>query len=179
VASSTDGIELVAATQNAGIYISTNSGFAWTVTTAPNVIYTSIASSANGTHLAAAASDLANSVYISVDSGATWTANGSPAASPAGGRVASSADGHLLAAALYYGGIYISSTPCIGLMKAVKPTFSDLWMGTNYQLQVSGDLISWTNQGSAFTPTNTTMIYPQYFDVSDWNQLFFRLQVAP
>jgi len=27
--------------------------------------------------------------------------------------------------------------------------------------------------------TNTSMIYPQYWDVEDWNQLFFRLQVTP
>ena len=31
----------------------------------------------------------------------------------------------------------------------------------------------------AFTATNTSMIYPQYWDVDNWGQLFFRLQVAP
>jgi hypothetical protein len=66
-----------------------------------------------------------------------------------------------------------------GLVKAVKPSFSDLRLGTNYQLQTSGDLITWTNQGSPFTATNPVMVYPAYFDVDNWNQLFFRVQVTP
>ncbi len=71
------------------------------------------------------------------------------------------------------------SQPIVGLRKAVIPSFSNLFLGTNYQLQVSGDLNTWTNQGASFTPTNTVMDYPQYFDVGDWNQLYFRLQTAP
>lgn len=67
--------------------------------------------------------------------------------------------------------------PVIGLIKSVKPSFSYLSVGTNYQLQVSADLSKWTNQGSVFTATNGTMVYPQYFDVDNWNQLFFRLQI--
>jgi hypothetical protein len=74
--------------------------------------------------------------------------------------------------------INIQSLPVISLIKSVKPSFSYLALGTNYQLQVSSDLITWTNQGSAFTATNSNMIYPQYFDVNNWNQLFFRLQVS-
>ena len=69
--------------------------------------------------------------------------------------------------------------PMIGLIKSVKPSFSNLSVGTNYQLQVSGNLSTWTNQGSAFTATNINMVYPQYFDVDNWSQLFFRLQVTP
>jgi len=67
----------------------------------------------------------------------------------------------------------------IGLLKAVTPTFSDLLIGSNYQLQVSSDLNDWTNQGSVFTATNPTGIYPQYWNVDNWGQLFFRLQVVP
>ncbi len=66
--------------------------------------------------------------------------------------------------------------PIINLLKAVQPTFSNLIPGTNYQLQVSGDLNTWTNLGSAFTATTNNMTYPQYFNVNNWNQLFFRLQ---
>ncbi len=77
-------------------------------------------------------------------------------------------------------GVYaLNLGPQIGLLKAVKPSFSYLAVGTNYQLQVSGDLNTWTNQGSAFTATNSSMVYPQYFDVANWNQLFFRLQLSP
>jgi hypothetical protein len=65
------------------------------------------------------------------------------------------------------------------LNKAVQPSFNNLVLGIAYQLQASTDLNTWTNQGSAFAATNTSMAYPQYFDVPNWNQLFFRLQVAP
>ena len=73
----------------------------------------------------------------------------------------------------------IESGPRVDLIKAVKPSFSNLTLTTNYQLQVSGDLSSWTNQGSVFTATNNSMVYPQYWDVDNWDELFFRLQVAP
>jgi hypothetical protein len=65
--------------------------------------------------------------------------------------------------------------PTVGLIKAVRPSFSQLAVGTSYQLQVSTDMLNWTNQGSPFAATNSTMVYPQYFDVPNWNQLFFRL----
>jgi hypothetical protein len=67
----------------------------------------------------------------------------------------------------------------VGLMYAVKPSFSYLLLNTNYQLQVSSDLINWTNQGAVFTATNSSMVYTQYFDVANWNQLFFRLKTSP
>ena len=71
------------------------------------------------------------------------------------------------------------SQPLITLRKAVSPSFTDLYPGTNYQLQVSTDLNTWTNSGSPFAATNAVMAYPQYFDVGDWGQLFFRLQTSP
>jgi hypothetical protein len=71
------------------------------------------------------------------------------------------------------------SGPRVDLIKIVQPSLSNLTLGTNYQLQVSTDFKTWTNQGAAFSATNVSMIYPQYFDVSNWNQLFFRLQASP
>jgi hypothetical protein len=65
------------------------------------------------------------------------------------------------------------------LIKAVKPAFLNLSLGTNYQMQISGNLNTWTNYGAAFTATNTSMVYPQYFDVDNWNSLYFRVQVSP
>jgi hypothetical protein len=56
------------------------------------------------------------------------------------------------------------SGPRVDLIKAVKPSFRGLTFTTNYQLQVSGDLNNWTNQGSVFAATNSSMVYPQYFD---------------
>jgi hypothetical protein len=68
--------------------------------------------------------------------------------------------------------------PLVNLIKAVKPSFSNLTLTTNYQLQVSPDMKTWTNHGSPFTATNTSMVYPQYWDVDNWNSLYFRLHVA-
>ena len=65
--------------------------------------------------------------------------------------------------------------PTVNLVKAVTVNFSGLLAGTNYQLQVSTDLNSWTNFGAPFTATNSFMNYSNYWNVPDWNQLFFRL----
>jgi len=71
------------------------------------------------------------------------------------------------------------SGPQVALIKAVKPSFVNLIPFNNYQLQVSTDMIGWTNYGSPFTATNSTMVYPEYWDVDNWGQLFFRLLAAP
>jgi hypothetical protein len=68
--------------------------------------------------------------------------------------------------------------PTLSLVKAVKPAFGLLTVGTNYQLQVSADLVNWTNHGPPFTATNSSMTLPEYWDVGNWTQLNFRLQVA-
>ena len=73
----------------------------------------------------------------------------------------------------------VESVPRVDLVKAVKPVFFYLTVGTNYQLQISGDFNTWTNQGAVFTATNSNMIYPQYWDVDNWNSLYFRLQSVP
>jgi hypothetical protein len=72
-----------------------------------------------------------------------------------------------------------SSLARINLQKAVKPSFSNLTVGASYQLQISGDMSTWTNQGLPFTSTNTDLISPQYWDVGDWAGLFFRLEPSP
>lgn len=69
--------------------------------------------------------------------------------------------------------------PIIDLIKAVRPSFSNLQIGTQYQLQVSSDLNTWTNQGDAFTAMSSSMVFPQYWDVDNWSKLFFRLQKSP
>jgi hypothetical protein len=68
VASSADGTKLVAG-GSSGIYISTNSGVAWTP--ASPIQPSAVASSADGTELAAAIDGEA--IYISTNSGANWT----------------------------------------------------------------------------------------------------------
>ena len=77
--------------------------------------------------------------------------------------------------------VYLSSPlgVQIGIIEAVVPTFTGLSVGSNYQLQVSTDLMTWTNQGSAFTATNPSLTNSQFFSVTNWNELYFRLQGAP
>ncbi len=72
--------------------------------------------------------------------------------------------------------------PQLTLMRevtAVRPSFSNLKSGTLYNLQLSGDAITWTNHAVAFATTNTSMIYPEPFAVGNFKRLFFRLRVAP
>lgn len=71
----------------------------------------------------------------------------------------------------------IESGPVVYLNRAVWVSFSGLQFGTNYQLQTSTNINgSWTNFGTPFTATNSTMNYSNYWNVSAWNQLFFRLR---
>jgi hypothetical protein len=79
-----------------------------------------------------------------------------------------------------------SSSPQASLAKtfgstlAVQPTFANLFVGSNYQLQVATTLTgTFSNYGSALTATNINLVYPQSFSVTNNNQLFFRLQSVP
>jgi hypothetical protein len=96
VASSADGIRLVAAAgayfynsslnSAGGIFISLDSGATWTPTSAQtNVTWTSVASSADGSKLAAVSQsngdtngDNLGSIYTSQDSGTTWLQTSAP-----------------------------------------------------------------------------------------------------
>ena len=73
----------------------------------------------------------------------------------------------------------VEKLPVISVRKAVSLEFSDLKVGRNYQVQISPALNVWTNAGALFPATNTTMRSTQYWDVDDWNELFFRLQLIP
>ena len=73
----------------------------------------------------------------------------------------------------------IESAPLISIQKAVYLTSSNLWTGSNYVVQASTDLINWTNQGTTFTATSNYWHSTNYWDVPNWNQLFFRLQLVP
>ena len=83
----------------------------WTLTSAPLLSWTAVASSVDGAKLVAVANDYPNgAVYLSTNSGATWT----PASAPSGSWscVASSADGTRLVIAGYdspAGPVYLST----------------------------------------------------------------------
>jgi hypothetical protein len=113
LASSADGCVLVAGiATNGPIYVSTNSGTFWTQTTAPSNNWGSIALSADGSQVAAAAANLGGkgSIFTSPDAGVTWVQTSAP--SNTWGSIASSADGSKLVAAVDYpqkGLIYTST----------------------------------------------------------------------
>ena len=70
----------------------------------------------------------------------------------------------------------LESVPVISIQKAVYLTSSNLRTGSNYVVQASTDLINWTNQGSTFTANTNTWQSTNYWNVPNWNQLFFRVQ---
>jgi hypothetical protein len=69
----------------------------------------------------------------------------------------------------------IESSPPLSLLKAVTVQDYSLSVGSNYQVQVSSDLVNWTNQGSAFTATSSYWLSTNFVFVADFNQLYFRL----
>jgi hypothetical protein len=114
IASSADGSKLAGASANGvyypngqphtnmgQIYVSTNGGATWTLTSAPSTNWHSVASSADGTRLAAVVSPYGTSgpgpIYISTNSGLTWTKTSAPLAD--WWSICSSADGLKLFAA--------------------------------------------------------------------------------
>lgn len=125
VAISADGIKLVATAElgidlsdggiagDGGVYTSTDSGITWARTSAPANYWLSVASSADGTHLAAVsqdngAGDDSGAIYASIDSGFTWARTSAPTQNWV--AVASSADGtRFVAAGGWDGLIYIST----------------------------------------------------------------------
>jgi hypothetical protein len=75
--------------------------------------------------------------------------------------------------------VVLTPQPIINIQKAVYLISTNMLTGLNYQVQASSDLINWTNQGCAFTATNSNWQSTNYWNVNDWNQLFFQLQVVP
>ena len=71
------------------------------------------------------------------------------------------------------------SGPRVNLIRAIIPSFDNLTLNANYRLQGSVDLKTWYDQAMPFSATTTEMIFPWYYAINDWNQLFFRLQANP
>lgn len=133
--------------QNAGQSIIGNfSSFVnspWTMTQPANTWF-GIASSADGSRLAAVAS--VNGIYTSVDSGITWNNNGVIAAQWR--SVASSGDGSKLVAAVFGGGVYTN----LGTSWAVTASGSANWVsvassasGSTLYAAVSGGAVYMSN----------------------------------
>lgn len=167
VASSSDGIKLVAGNNAVGklVMVSTNSGGTWnSVSSSPNC--QAIASSSDGTRLVAVVKT--GYIYTSSDSGLHWTARSSQMN---WNSVASSADGSRLAAVVSSGYIYTSSNYGVNWAKSGSPSAS--WSsiasssdGSQLVATISGGSIytssdygaTWTQQTNALTTANWSSI---------------------
>jgi photosystem II stability/assembly factor-like uncharacterized protein len=108
IASGANGAKWVAAL-GGQILTSTDNGNTWTSNNLPAEIYTSVASSADGTKLVAAVANDVGLLFTSNDGGGTWTSNAAPAFNYP--SIASSADGRKLVVvdtAEYAAGEYLS-----------------------------------------------------------------------
>lgn len=70
------------------------------------------------------------------------------------------------------------SGPRDNSLKTVRPSFSNLFVGTDYQLQVSNELEVWRNDGVQFTAASESKTYPRGFGVENGKQCFLRLRVV-
>ena len=122
VASSADGMKLVAAALRGHIYTSTDAGLSWTARDTSR-FWAAVSSSADGKHLAAATQD-EHAIYTSSDSGVSWVAH--PLTVPDNTNtlwlsLASSEDGQQLAAVRHGDGVYLSTDWGNTWKKAVLP----------------------------------------------------------
>ncbi len=53
----------------------------------------------------------------------------------------------------------VSGSP-LTFVRVLRPSFSNLHVGTNYVLQISGDMSRWTEQDNPFTATDASMALP-------------------
>lgn len=176
VATSRDGMNMVAALNPGLIYQSTNGGVNWSVLPAsPNKLWRNIASSADGSRLIAAPQGGASGdlLYMSTDSGQNW----SPRAS-AGSRfwvgVASSADGTNLVAVSFNGPLYISTDggnvwtapPTAGTRSWIRAAMSQ--DGSTMIAAVYRDKIYVSkNSGATWFPSNSELRPWAYVACSD------------
>ena len=103
VASSADGVRLVAASTSGELYTSTDQGLTWTLRLIGQT-WSGVASSSDGLKLVATTNG--GSIFTSTDGGANWGNDGTARAWSA---VASSADGMRLTAVTYLGQIWTST----------------------------------------------------------------------
>ena len=181
---SADGTEYVAAGPLAGIYISTNSGFDWQMTSAPADGWTSIATSADGTKLVATASintllGFPGDIWTSADAGVTWVRANAPTNNWV--AVASSADGSRLAAAVAGGGIYVWGTapptpPPVLNIQVTDGYVTLSWTGaSNFVLEENSNLEATNWIPNPTTPMLTNGQYQVVLPVSS-STGFFRLK---
>ena len=183
-ASSADGATLICAagyTMADGVYFSTDAGATWGHTNLPGP--NSVACSADGkTMLVGVCPGLGSGghIYLSTDSGATWTTTDAPITNWQ--SVACSADGKRLFGAIRGGGIWMAQTtplPQINITPA-NASFTLSWLvpSTNFVLQSSADLFTWTEVTNQ-PVLNLTNLQDQVSLPDFGSNDFFRLTTGP
>jgi hypothetical protein len=177
LATCADGTKLVAACgPSSSIYISTNSGSTWLATMTPPTNWFFVASSADGNRLIAAArgSPANGPIYTSTNGGINWTSNS--IVNQLWSGIASSADGGLLLAC-YPDYVFASQTtvsPQLNIASATNALVSWTIPSTNFILQQSSDLLSWSSMTN--TPVlNFTNLQNQVTVPLSASNAFFRL----
>jgi hypothetical protein len=157
LASSVDGMKLVAVAQNGRIYTSTDAGVTWTPRNGI-AYWRAVASSADGTRLVASA--LGGGITTSQDSGITW----SPALAGTGGptwlSMAVSADGMKIVAVASGSQIYTS--PDFGVTGTLRETARD-WRAVASSadgvhlaaVAYGGQIYTSTDSGATWTPRDS------------------------
>jgi len=184
VASSADGTKLVAAPYETiflgpqVIYTSTDSGDTWVTNNTPAEHWVTVASSADGTRLAAATAT--GLLYYSTNSGAVWTSAATPLQQWQ--SVAWSGNGNLLVGASFYGGIYelpfaVASVPPILNISAAASQAFLTWLtnnATGFNLQQNTNLASTSWLAVTNLPVITNQLYQVIVPFTN-RQDFFRL----
>jgi hypothetical protein len=68
-----------------------------------------------------------------------------------------------------------ASVPTLGMGRAVYLNFTNLWIGSQYQVQASPDMVTWTNSGAPFTATNANWRSTDYWATDNSGPLYFRV----
>jgi photosystem II stability/assembly factor-like uncharacterized protein len=137
VASSADGMRLIAAGNVGRLALSIDGGSSWATSNVPVAAWSAVASAADGSKLVATISN--GRIYTSTDAGLTWVSNNTPTFYWT--SVASSADGTRLAAVWGGSSIFISTNS------------GSTWSSNN----VGGDFISvaFSADGTKFIAAST------------------------
>ena len=146
LACSADGMTVVAAISDSGIYYSTNAGVNCNTSSAPAVIWSTIASSADGGQMVAAA--VSGSVYFSQDFAATWAPTNLP--SQNWNTVCVSSDGKWVGAISSVNS-YISSNS-----------------GVTWQTNMAGRAFACSANGTCWLIGGTQQIYTSTDNASTW-----------
>jgi hypothetical protein len=165
VVSSGDGAKQAASYGfSSAIYTSSDSGVTWTARPiSGSHAWKSIASSADGTKLAAVANN--SLIYTSVDSGVTWTARES---SRQWSAITSSTDGTRLAAVVNNGQIYTSVDS--GVTWAPQASGTRAWTGITSSADGS-KLAAVSNNGQIHTSTNSGVTWTAWESSRNWKSI--------